>query len=412
MKTDIDRLMEAARLDALLVRGASDQNPAMVYFTDKAHLTQAYLLKKRGETPVLFHGPMERDEAAQTGLQTRSLSDFNPTELIEQAGGDQIRAGAMLYRRILEEYAVRGRVAVYGRVEVGPSFAMLRTLERELPEIEFVGEAEQRSVLAQARASKDAREVERIRQVGKTTVAVVGEVATYLTSLQTKDGVLVNREGQPVTIGDVKRRVNLWLAMREAMNPEGVIFAQGRDAGVPHSTGNNAEPITIGKPIIFDIFPHQIDGGYFYDLTRTWCLGHAPDDVQKAYDDVRQVHETVLNTLRPDTPCRDYQIAACKQFEGRGHPTIHNDPKIEQGYVHGLGHGVGLDVHEAPAFNSLESNTDIVLSGSVFTIEPGLYYPDRGFGVRLEDTVWMRPDGKAEVLAQFPLDLVLKVPGV
>jgi len=67
-------------------------------------------------------------------------------------------------------------------------------------------------------------------------------------------------------------------------------------------------------------------------------------------------------------------------------------------------------VHEAPIFRSVESNKDLVTPGMVFTIEPGLYYPERGMGVRIEDTVQMRPDGQVEILVDFPKDLVLKLP--
>ena len=77
------------------------------------------------------------------------------------------------------------------------------------------------------------------------------------------------------------------------------------------------------------------------------------------------------------------------------------------GYVHSLAHGIGLDVHEAPSFYT--KYEDVLLPGSVITVEPGLYYPDRGLGVRIEDTAWMRPDGVLETLVEFPKDLVLKM---
>ena len=83
------------------------------------------------------------------------------------------------------------------------------------------------------------------------------------------------------------------------------------------------------------------------------------------------------------------------------------NPQTEDGYVHSLGHGLGLHVHERPAFSTSANLADRLLPGSVVTIEPGLYYPGRGLGVRLEDTVWVRPDGVIEVLAEYPLDLVL-----
>jgi Xaa-Pro aminopeptidase len=214
-----------------------------------------------------------------------------------------------------------------------------------------------------------------------------------------------------LTIGEVKRRINLWLAMRGAENPEGTIFAVGRDAGVPHSAGNDRAPVETGKAIVFDIFPCESGGGYFYDFTRTWCVGHAPDDVLRAFEDVQAVQQEMVAGLRAGAVFHDYQRRACEAFEARGHPTVLGTPGTTQGYVHSLGHGVGLAVQEKPASGYTEHDADLLQPGSVVTVEPGLYYPERGFGVRIEDTVWIRPDGTPEVLADFPRDLLLKVQG-
>ena len=411
MKEDLDRLMEARDLDALLVSGAGGHNPALVYFTGVAHLTHANLLKPRGRPPVLLHASMERDEAARTGLALKDREAYDPVGLLRDAGGDRVEAAARLLARLLEEHGVHGRVGVCGRIDAGAALAVLRRLEQILPAVQIVGELEDDSAVTRARATKSAEEVERVRQMGKITTAVAGEVATYLTSHQAHRGVLVTREGTPLTIGEVKRRINLWLAMRGAENPEATIFAIGSDAGVPHSVGNDGDRLEIGKPIVFDLFPCEAGGGYFYDFTRTWCLGHAPDALQQIYQHVLEAYQQAVAALRPGAPCREIQRSTCELFAARGHPTLVEQPGGTEGYVHSLGHGVGLAIHEAPWFNHLEINTDTLQPGAVFTIEPGLYYPERGMGVRLEDTLWLRPDGAAEVLAEFPMDLVLKVPG-
>ncbi|TET85891.1 MAG: aminopeptidase P family protein [Anaerolineales bacterium] len=409
MKSDIDRLMKDANLDGLLVIGPAGHNPYMTYFTGLVHVTRGYLLKKRDHSPVLFHGSMERDEAASTGLQIKNLDDYDPLKLLEEAGGDPIQASAMLLQRIFKEFDVRGRVGLYGKTEIGPHYATLRLVGEALPDVELVGEASSRSVLTRARTTKDEDEVARIRKVGEITSTVVADVAGFLTSHQVKDGVLVDRQGEALTVGEVKRRINLWLAMRGAENPEGTIFAIGRDAGVPHSAGADDDLIPIGKPIVFDIYPCEAGGGYFHDFTRTWCLGYAPDEVQQVYEDVLDVFETVYQALKPNTPCRDYQVMTCELFEEKGHPTVLNNPKTKEGYVHSLAHGVGLAVHEGPYFSHVESNKDQLLPGSVITHEPGLYYPDRELGVRIEDTVWVHPDGTLEILAEYSKDLVLKM---
>src|SRR3990172_8506036 len=338
--------MEEAGLDAVLVIGRGNHNPSLCYFTGTINLTHGYLLKRRCQTPVLFHGSMEREEAAGTGMETKNLDDYDYAALLDQAG-----------------------------------------------------------------ATKDPEEVDRIRQMGKTTTAVAADVAGYLTSHQAKDGMLFNREGEVLTIGEVKRRINLWLAMRGAENPHGTIFAAGRDAGIPHSAGQDDQPVPVGKAIIFDLFPCEAGGGYFYDFTRTWSLGYASEELQSLHQDVLETYQAVFSKLQANSPCRDYQIMACERFQAGGHPTVMEDLQTETGYVHSLGHGLGLEVHETPNFTHLEVNQDRLLPDMVFAFEPGLYYPERELGARVEDTVWARPDGGFEVLASFPTDLVLKVPG-
>jgi Xaa-Pro aminopeptidase len=411
MKNNIDNLMKESDLDALLIVGSAGHNPAMTYFTGMVHISGAYLLKNRDEPPVLFHNPMEREEAALTGFKTKSLDDYDVARFIQEAEGDLLKARALRILQILKDFNVQGRVSLYGKAEIGSFFGIFRHLEQLHPDVELISEDTISSVLTSARITKDEDEITRIRKMGETTIAVVNDVAGYLSSHQAKDGFLIDRQGEILTIGEVKRRINLWIAMRGAENAEGPIFAQGRDAGIPHSAGNNEQPIEIGKPIVFDIFPCEVGGGYFYDFTRTWCVGYAPDEVQEIYQDVFDVYEKVYQAITPGKPCREFQALTCELFEERGHPTLRTDKKTEVGYVHGLAHGIGLAVHEGPLFRDEDYNQDILQPGSVITVEPGLYYPDRGIGVRIEDTVWVRPDGKLETLVEYPMDLVLKVAG-
>lgn len=409
MKSDLDDLMKSSELDAILVTGPAQHNPAMYYLTGGAHLTDGDLIKKRGQDPVLFHNPMERDEATKTGLSTRNLADYKMHELLQKTGGDHLKATILRYQQMLTDHDLTsGRLALYGKVDAGSAYAIFSQLDKAFPDLTMVGELTD-SVLLQAMATKDEAEIERMRQMGKVTTNVVGKVADFLTSHEAKSGILVKSDGEPLRIGDVKRRINLWLAEQGAENPEGTIFAIGRDAGIPHSSGNPEDLLRLGQTIVFDIFPCEAGGGYFYDFTRTWCLGYAPDRVQEVYEDVSAVYQQIMGELESGTECREYQDRTCELFEQRGHPTIMNQPQTEEGYVHSLGHGLGLHVHERPWFGRSATKEDRLVPGVVVTIEPGLYYPEENLGVRLEDTVWVRPDGKMEVLAEYPHDLVLPV---
>ena len=97
----------------------------------------------------------------------------------------------------------------------------------------------------------------------------------------------------------------------------------------------------------------------------------------------------------------------CDYFESKGHKTQLSTPTPLDGYVHSLGHGLGLNIHELPSARLIASNDGILQPGVVITIEPGLYYPDKGMGFRIEDSYWVRPDGKIELLAEYPYDFVL-----
>lgn len=407
MKTDLDALMQSRQLDALLILGSGQHNPPMVYLTGGAHFSQAVLVKKQGADPVLFCRSMERDEAAKSGLPLRSMEDYPFDKFLRQHQGNPIAATAEFYGCMLAEAGVtRGRIAVYGQMDSGQSYAILSALQTVLPEITLVGELGDTLMLT-AMATKEKDEIERIRRIGQITTQVVGQTVDFLSSQRAKDQTLVDKDGAPVTIGRVKKLINLWLAELGVDSPHGMIFAQGRDAGVPHSTGNNLAALKLGETIVFDIYPCEPGGGYFYDLTRTWCLGYASDQILALYEDVYTTFQTILHELEMGAHCAKYQKRTCQLFQEKGHPTVMDNPATQQGFVHGLGHGVGLNLHERPFFRLTSDNNERLEPNVVVTIEPGLYYPDRQMGVRLEDTVWMRPDGQKEILAPYPLDLVL-----
>jgi Xaa-Pro aminopeptidase len=409
MKSDLDALMQARGLDALLIFGDAEHNPAMHYFVGGGHVSGALLIKKVGKEPVLFYNDMERDEAAKSGLKTVSFSEFPLSGFEEQAKGDPLLANALRFKKILEEYGLSGgRVAIYGKVEVSLLFGILMKLVQLMPEVEFIGEGMASSTLLYARETKDDVEVARVRQMGAVTTMVVKMVQDYLISRDVReDEVLLKEDGSPLTIGDVKGKISLWLAERGAVNVEGMIFAIGRDAGVPHSVGDPKDLITLGKTIVLDIFPAEEGGGYFYDFTRTWSLGYTTPEAQALYDQVQEIYDKVVENLDLNASFIDYQRMTCEYFESKGHRSQLNTNAPLDGYVHSLGHGVGLNIHERPS-SGLRSGPDNLLKpGVVVTIEPGLYYPEKGMGFRIEDTYWVRPDGKMEMLAEFPYDFVL-----
>ena len=207
------------------------------------------------------------------------------------------------------------------------------------------------------------------------------------------------KHGSPLTIGDCKSEIKLSLARRKLIEEVDTIFAIGRDAGIPHSRGHDDDPIVTGRTIVFDIFPQEEGGGYFFDMTRTL----------EAYRQLEECHDAVTSRLKAGEKAATYQTFVCDFFEKLGHETPRTNPQVTSGYVHSLGHGVGLNVHEKPTLSDFPGNDDVLEPGSVFTVEPGLYYPDKGFGMRIEDVYTVAESGEMVNLTNFPRDLVIEI---
>ena len=407
----LENLMETAGAHALWVTGPAQHNPSMVYFTGICHLSVADLFLIKGKQPVIICGPMEREEAAKSGYKLFSYSDYDLRPLLKETGGDRAKANALRYLQIFKDIGLEeGKVLVYGQKEVGPMISLTQGLHKLNPRLEFQGD-NQDAVLLEARSLKRPDEIERIRRMGEITARVVGKAQELLSSSKLDGEILVKSDGSPLKLGEVKTQIDLWLAEYGAEAPENTIFALGRDAALPHSIGNPADTMCLGKTIVFDIFPCEKGGGYFYDFTRSWSLGYATDEVQATFNQVKQVYDTLISELEFGRNPNYLQQRTCDLFEGMGHATIRQDPRIESGYVHGIGHGVGLDVHEKPWSSYPDDPSNNLQAGSVFTIEPGLYYPEKGYGIRLEDTWYCDANGAFHKFADYPMDLVVPMKG-
>lgn len=410
MQSDLDRLMTERNLDAIVVEGPDglgSANPAFNYFVRGAHLT-GLVIKKRNEPAMLIHSDWEVLQAQETGLVCVSSSRWNLRDIAARIP-DRLAARVELRRQMYTDLGVSGRVGLYGTVQTGPFLALLRGLEAVMSDVTFVAEFD-KDLISAARLTKDAHEVAVMREVGRKTCEVVQAAVDYITSgYADGEHVVDPATHRSMTIGDVRAVIDRELAARGLVG-EGTIFAQGRDAGLPHARGEDSMALQRGQAIVFDIFPKDASG-YYHDMTRTFAIDYATPELQQAYDHVMGAFNEVVQEFELGAPTKPYQTMVCNYFEARGHETIGSKYPIEEGYVHSLGHGLGLEVHEDFGFPSLADRGDVLVPGAVFSVEPGLYYPSKGYGVRIEDTYWCRPDGTFESLTDFPKDLVLTLKG-
>ncbi len=405
MKADLDRLMEARHLAGLIVYVSHDYSPIVDYLVGGVRITGGFIVKKVGCAPILVVNPMETEEAAATGYQVYSYNDFEWARLLKEAGGNRTKAEVSLWGRALQKAEIsEGKIGIYGSGELNFILEFVKLMEKAYPQYEFIGELG-RTLFAEAAITKDTDELERIKSVAERTSAVLQATWDYIGGHQANDGTVIRPDGSPLTIGDVKRFIRRELMDRD-LEDTGMIFAQGRDGGFPHSRGQETMALKLGQAIVFDLFPRELGGGYHHDCTRTWCIGYAPEEVQAVYDTVMNAFDISIEAYGLNKPTHLMQEAVLDYFEASGHPTSRSDEGTTNGYIHSLGHGLGLEIHERPRITHL-SEEDRFQAGNFITIEPGLYYPDKGFGVRVEDAFYIADDGELIPLTNFHKELVL-----
>lgn len=411
MKSDLDCLMKERGLDAIVVEGAdglAQHSAAWNYLTRFQRMT-GHVIKKRGEPARLLFHPMERQQAEASGLALESMGRWDLRQ-IARDHPTRLDAAVALWRQIFRDLELAGRVGWYGASESSQTIALVDALRQSIPATEFVGEFEN-TLFDEARKTKDADEIATMEDVGRRTCAVVEDVIEFLRSGHDDgDGAVIDADGVPVTIGRVKSLIRAACDARE-LDAGDPIFAQGSDAGIPHAHGDPGEQLRLGRAIVFDLYPRCRKTGYYHDLTRTFSLGYADAELQRGYDTVLGVFATILGEYRVGERCKKYQDRCCELFEAAGHPTIATKWPIEEGYVHSLGHGLGLEVHEPLAFSSFADRGDVLQPGNVFALEPGLYYASRGWGVRIEDTIVCDADGRFRSITPLEKRLVIPVGG-
>lgn len=259
-------------------------------------------------------------------------------------------------------------------------------------------EAETDGVITGIRARKTDKEIEHIRAAQRANEAAMARAEELLRN-STVDHGIIHHRGEPLQSEDVKQAIEIELIRRGCALDE-TIVACGVDAADPHDRGSG--PLKADEPIVIDIFPRDTETRYHADMTRTFVKGHPSKELEERYELTLAAQQAAFDAIEPSVTGAAVHDAVCDVYEDAGHVTLRSDESAETGFIHGTGHGIGLDVHELPR---LAPGGGTLEPGHVVTVEPGLYDPAVG-GIRIEDIVVVT-EGGHENLTDYPKEFTV-----
>jgi len=235
------------------------------------------------------------------------------------------------------------------------------------------------------RAVKDREEAALVREGCEASAAGLWAAEKALRRSVAKRNGELELEGKPLTSESLRFLVDV-ACLENGAVAQNTIVAGGQQACDPHCRGSG--PLRASDLIIVDVFPRVMESGYYGDMTRTFLKGRASEPQRALVDAVRRAQKIAIKKLGPGVTGKKVHQSVQKYFSKLGYETRHKATHVE-GFFHGTGHGLGLDIHEPPRVNLSGGR---LLKGTIITIEPGLYYPGLG-GCRIEDVVQITDDG-------------------
>jgi Xaa-Pro aminopeptidase len=372
----LDRSLLKSGAEAFVMIGSSE-NADMRYITRFTTTDPVVYFRKRGEQGVIIVSEMEYKRASQ-----------------ESAVGVMSRAEAGLQRILDKEkdrwraYAIMIHDLVEGAVLIPPDFPY--SLGKYLSDLTPV--YVDPGTIPAMRARKKKAEISEIRKVQIATETAMKMATMMIQRSKPKKGILHLGKG-PLTSERVRNAMHRHL-LEQGYLARDTIVSCGKETAIPHISGSG--PLLPEEPIVIDIFPRSSESGYFTDMTRTVSKGTPAQEILEMYRAVREAQDIAAAMFRPGTTGAEVHHSVVDFFHDQGY-----NSGVE-GFIHNLGHGVGLEVHELPVVGPSGGK---LRQGNVVTNEPGLYYPKIG-GVRLENIGVITRTG-IDCITKFPRELVL-----
>ncbi len=384
--------MESQGIDGLLVVGNAFDAPDIYWLTGFRSTDQITYVKNRGEEPVVasFFNTLERVEKESRITRTHDLSGIYIRLMkegkIPQDHFDVFVEDTMKNIFTGEVLGVPNHIPAEGLVLV----------QKMGYDVKVVPD-----LLKDARATKSAAEIDAIKKAGDATVGGISRLLEMVKDSDIGPNKTLMYKGKPLTVGRMKLALEHFLLDHGAESASDTILAIGKKGYDWHYLGAPADELKAEEPIILDVFPRLKQERYVADITRTFVKGTVSEKLCNLFESVQGAVGAAVDTLKDEVRIDDVNMACYESLKRSGYDSRRLNPEATEGMTHGLGHGIGLEVHEHP---SLYKRDDYFKSGHVVTIEPGVYLKAFG-GVRIENDYLVSTD--RAVLLTEGLDEIL-----
>lgn len=379
------RKEDTSRPSAILFH-ADASDPDMLYFSRFSAFDPYLAFSKNGRKYGISHsmeyGRMKAESAFDKVLLLSELQAAVAKRF--KLPNSVMPSDAQLVMQIAEEFGIQ-EFQVGARFPAGLGFALKDAGLKIVP-------AEERELFPE-RICKTAAEVEALKKGNEASAAGFQAVRKALKEAKIKGGKLIY-QGRVLTSERLIELISLAALSKDAIALH-TIAAGGDQACDCHNAGSG--PIKPNELIVVDIFPRRAKDGYWGDMTRTFLKGKASDAQKKLVGTVKQAHQLGIDMIKPGVSGGKVHNAVQAFFDKEGYETVRNSAE-PKGFFHGLGHGLGLEVHEEPFMRA--TATFKFKKGMTVTVEPGLYYKGIG-GCRIEDVVHVTAGGN-ELISHAP----------
>lgn len=376
-------------MSSILIYADSIRSPEMRHEVPVA-IPDPFLYAEHGARRIVALSSLElvRVGEAGAGLELVALEELGVDELLAE-GHPREEVDLKLVARACQRFGIASAL-------VPPAFPLELADRLRADGVELRVD---RELFARRRRVKTATELAGIRRAQRAAEAAMAAARDLLRRAE-PNGSVLRVDGAPLTCERLK------VAVEAAFSEHGVaaeefIVSHGAQTAIGHELGSG--PLEPGEPVVLDLFPRDRESGCYADMTRTFAVGTPPAELVEYQRLCREALHRVVDAVRPGVSGQKLHRLTCQLFHEHGFPTqLSKAPGevLQDGFFHGLGHGVGLEVHEPPWLGRAPGT---LAAGDVVAVEPGLYRQGFG-GCRLEDLVLVTEDG-AEVLTNYPYDL-------